>query len=339
MQLILVPIEEIATERWDEFILSPNTNGEFINTHKYLSYHPEGRFVDKSVGIIDEQSGNILCVFPAVLGNGNSVISHMGTSFAGPIFDLFKSSVVELLSYMDSIENHYQSLGFQSLDVRTSPVVFSKLHREDILWAFWKRGYCLQGISLGNIVDLSAFNNEENLFYIYESKRRNHVRKSLRDGGFSLCKAEMMPESLWNNLEKNLSRKFDTSPTHTFKEIQDLMNRFPDRIEVLYSEDIYDGLYGAMAVIYKYKQVFHTQYLDMNYSLSSRYPNLYLIHHLLIRAKEAGFRWFSFGPSTERWGDVLNKGLFNYKNQFANGTITYPRFVKSLDSHFEGGME
>jgi len=326
----LLTIDEIAIERWDEFILSSTTNGEFINTRRYLSYHPEGRFVDKSVGIIDEQSGNMLCAFPAVQGNSDSIVSHMGTSFAGPIFDLFKSSVVDLLSYMELIERYYRSLRFQSLDVRISPLIFSKLHREDMLWAFWKRGYYLQGISLGNVVDLSAFNNEEDLFHIYESKRRNQVRKSLRDGGFSLQKAEMMPENLWNSLENNLSRKFDTSPTHTFKEIQDLIRRFPDRIEVLYSEEVNDGLYGAMAVIYKFKQVFHTQYLDMNYELSSRYPNLYLIHHLLIRAKEAGFRWFSFGPSTERWGEKINEGLFNYKNQYGGGTCIYPRFVKSI---------
>jgi len=330
MQPNLVTIDEMAMERWDEFILSPTTNGEFINTHRYLSYHPEGRFVDKSVGIIDGQSGNILCVFPAVQGNNDSVVSHMGTSFAGPIFDLFKSSVFDLLSYMDLIEKHYYSLGFKSLEVRISPGVFSKLHREDVFWAFWKRGYCLQGISLGNIVDLSMFNNEEELFRIYESKRRNQVRKSLRDGGFSLFKVEMMPESLWESLERNLSRKFATSPTHTLKEIQDLINRFPDRIEVLYSEEADSDLYGAMAVVYKFKQVFHTQYLDMNYELSSTYPNLYLIHKLLLEAKYEGFKWLSFGPSTENWGEKINEGLFNYKKQFGSCTCMYPRFVKSI---------
>lgn len=330
MKPIVVTIDEIAIKRWDEFILSPTTNGEFINTRKYLSYHPEGKFVDRSVGIIDEQSGNILCVFPAVQESGGSIVSHMGTSFAGPIFDLFKSSVVDLLSYMELIEMYYRSLGFQSLDIRISPLIFLKLHREDILWAFWKRGYYLQGISLGNVVDLSAFNDEEDLFHIYRSKRRNHVRKSLRDGRFSLQKAEMMPENLWNNLENNLSRKFGTSPTHTFKEIQDLIRRFPDRIKVLYSEEVNDGLYGAMAVIYKFKQVFHTQYLDMNYELSSIYPNLYLIHKLLLLAKFEGFKWFSFGPSTERWGEKINEGLFNYKNQYGGGTCIYPRFVKNI---------
>jgi len=89
-------------------------------------------------------------------------------------------------------------------------------------------------------------------------------------------------------------------------------------------------VYGAFALIYKFKNVFHTQYLDMNYNISSEYPNLYLIHCLINTAVKEGFRYFSFGASTENGGEYLNETLYGYKNGYGGGSILLPKFTKEV---------
>ena len=43
-------VDEVGAEKIDAFIMDDNTNGEFISTWKYLSYH-KGRFLEDSIEI------------------------------------------------------------------------------------------------------------------------------------------------------------------------------------------------------------------------------------------------------------------------------------------------
>ena len=49
-------------EKVDNFIMDKSTNGEFINTVKYLSYHRDRKFSNEHVVIIDRESSEILAV-------------------------------------------------------------------------------------------------------------------------------------------------------------------------------------------------------------------------------------------------------------------------------------
>ena len=94
--------------------------------------------------------------------------------------------------------------------------------------------------------------------------------------------------------------------------------------------DTADGIYGAFGLIYLFKNVFHTQYLDLNYDYSTHYPNLLLITELIWEARRLGYRWFSFGASTESGGQVMNEGLYEYKAAYGGGDILLPVFTKCL---------
>ena len=89
-----------------------------------------------------------------------------------------------------------------------------------------------------------------------------------------------------------------------------------------------EGEYAAFALVYQFKHVFHTQYLDVNYRFTGEYPNLYLVHNLLIEAVRQGCRMFSFGASTEDGGNYLNEGLFAYKAGYGGGSILLPSYTK-----------
>ena len=69
----------------DKFVLHEETNGEFINTVRYLSYHKD-RFEEDSVYVVDEENGTVMGVVMATVDSGrSSVLSHGGTTFSGPV--------------------------------------------------------------------------------------------------------------------------------------------------------------------------------------------------------------------------------------------------------------
>lgn len=330
MNFSVVEKTTLSEEVWDAFILSEETNGEFINTQRYLSYHPDGRFQDVSCAIIDNGNKQIHCIFPAVLDRDDpsAVVSHQGTSFAGPIFHV-SSKTPEILEYIKLIDAHYKERGVRRLCSRCKPLPFWPKNscREELNWALFHTGHTMRGAHLGNYIDLSE-TTYASFLELCSGKRRNQIKKSLTNC-LTFREESQVSERSWIELTGNLQTKFNTFPTHSFREISELQSKFPDRIRSFY---VYSNEeYAALAVVYIYKNVFHTQYLDLNYSFASAYAHLFLIYNLVETAlKEKNISGFSFGPSTEAWGSVLNEGLYSYKRQYGGCGVIYPLFETCL---------
>lgn len=304
----------------DEFILNENTNGEFINSLNYLGYHPKGRFTDRSVFVIDEGSGEIRGVLFAAEepGNPQIVISHPGTTFAGIIVNR-KLSIKSMEEVVNIIMKYYEER-FESVIVRMRPDFFAVQPFGELDYFLQKRGYCYCMTGLSNVIDISGIQDEGDIFALYDSAKRNQVRKVLRDSQFVFNDQNEIRQDVWQNMNRILAEKHHTHSTHTFEEMHELMDRVPDHISA-YHVDHVNGEYGAFALIYRLKNVFHTQYLDTNYQYTGQYPNLLLIHNLMRIAREDGYSKFSFGVSTEERGEVLNYGLYNYKAGYGGGSI------------------
>ena len=46
-------------KKWDDFVMEKSINGTFLQTRRFLNYHPKDRFVDESI-IIYNKKNNIL---------------------------------------------------------------------------------------------------------------------------------------------------------------------------------------------------------------------------------------------------------------------------------------
>lgn len=332
MELKIIKISDLDEKeknKVDEFILDKSSNGEFINTLKYLSYHPDGRFIDDSIIVKDLSSGVIKSVVMAGcnISDKDLIVSHPGTTFSGPIFKSTQG-VGEIDEILKLILGYYENK-YYGIQFRTQPTVYSSQPIEDIPYLLIKSGFDLGYTALANVINLCDIKDEIDIFSTYESKRRNQVRKSIKDYDYNFQKEDLIDEYIWNNMNDNLERKFDASTTHSFSEITDLKDRFPENI-IPYVMHKNGGEYGAFALVYKFKNVFHTQYLDLNYNLRLEYPNLLLIHNLIKLAIDEGFRFFSFGASTENGGEDINEGLYNYKKGFGGGRIIQPVYKKVL---------
>lgn len=333
-KLELVSVEEMNEKEQmavDAFLLSPNTNGEFINSLKYLAYHPPGRFTEDSAVVRDIASKTIRGVMLATVDPEvpTRIISHMGTTFAGPILDQ-NLSIEGIETVLDVLMNYYEQK-YAEIVLKTTPPCYTAQPFDPIGYFLLRRGYSFGMTALANIIDLSNLKTEADILHLFDSKRRNQTKKALKNELFEFTMSSHVRPEVWGRMNENLHQKFNSKTTHTYEEICDLLQRVPERIQACYV-DTTEGDYGAFALIYKFKRVYHTQYLDTNYQYTGEYPNLLMILRLIQQALEEKYRYFSFGASTEAGGSILNRGLYNYKSGYGGGSILLPKYTWRKDT-------
>lgn len=313
----------------DDFILQRYTNGEFINSLRFLEYHPAERFQDDSIMIVDSRSKTIRAVMMAAKKSGceNTIVSHPGTTFAGPVIDRrLHIETIELI--LNLLLDYYESK-YDKVELKLTPEYYSYQSCNTIGYFLLKRGYQYGMTGLANMINISGLETEEDVLEMFTSKRRNQVRKVLKENNFKFYENSEIESAVWETMNQNIKEKFGSGTTHTLEEIWELQCRCKENIKPYYIKKE-NGEYGAFGLAFLYKNVFHTQYLDLNYLYSREYPNLLLILKLIMKARDLGYQYFSFGASTEKNGEILNYGLYNYKAEYGGGDIILPLYSKNV---------
>lgn len=323
-------LSEREKERADAFILQEHTNGEFINAPSFLDYHPAGRFWDDSVLVMDKEAGDIKAVMMAArkLGEEHTIVSHPGTTFAGPVLDR-RLSMENVEEVLDILLSYYEKR-YRKIELKLPPVYYPAQPYHTLDYFLLRRGYVYGMTGLANILRISKIQTEEDILKMFNGNKRNHVKKALKTDAFTFYESAEIKESVWENMNQNLETKFQSKTTHTLEEIRKLQEKFPQNIISFYA-DSKTGDYGAYGLAFCFQNVFHTQYLDVNYAFSGSYPNLYLILKMIQRAREMGYDYFSFGASTEDGGNILNYGLYHYKAGYGGGDVLLPLYTWEAD--------
>lgn len=322
-----INLSEREIAQADAFIMKETTTGEFINTFNYLGYHSKGRFQDDSIVVVDRGSGEIRGVMVAATDGEEGVTSYPGTTFAGPIVNRM-ARIEEAEAVLNHILDYYESK-YNIVKIKKIPEYYTRQPFQLMDYIFLHRGYSYGMTALANIIKIGQLFSTEDIFEIFCSKRRNQVRRVVKEKNFIFMESDVVREEVWINMNKNLHIKFASKTTHTLEEIRELKRRCPNNIKMCYVDTI-QGEYGAFAVIFLFKNVFHTQYLDVNYEYAKQYPNLLLILELIKLARKMGYEYFSFGASTERNGEILNRGLYSYKSEYGGGDILLPVYTKIM---------
>ncbi len=331
-ELVLLTLAE-ATERQrqdiDNFIMHPDTNGEFINTIKYLDYHPKDRFRDDSVFVVDGSSGAVRAVMMAasIPGEPDTIISHPGTTFAGPIVN--RRSMINVIEESISMMTAYYESKYSKVVLKTLPDCYALQPFGTVEYTLMLEGYESGIGALASMVNVEKYNGESDVIAGYDTTRRNELRRSQKDGLFTVEAGTEITEEAWTMMNETLKERFDSHTVHSLAEIRDLQQRFPEFITPYYVRTA-DGTQAAFALMYRFKHVFHTQYLDINYEYASQYPNRLLIHKLLVEASDGDYSFFSMGGCTENGGRTVNEGLYIYKARYGGGDVILPKFVKKV---------
>ena len=315
-------------KKWDSFVLHSSANGTFLQTRRFLSYHPAERFTDASLLVLD--GNNIVAVIPAceAIENGKRCFfSHRGSTFGGIVIDASRYNITTLQALFPLLEDYLRQAGYACAYFKPSSAVFCRKSPELMNYFFYQNGY-REIDELSFVIDCGSLGDD--ITATWSSGRRRDYRYSLKnDLCFRRLNGDEELAAFYEILRENLSRH-DAAPVHSLEELKEFRDsRFPEIVD-LYGVFRDNELLAGSMLFYFDNKVLHTQYLAQRSDAARLFVMNYLNYHLIELAKGKGFETFSFGISTEERGRVLNTGLAVFKEgfgtQFCNNRSFYKEF-------------
>lgn len=317
----ILPYSPDMEARWDRFIMEDSMNGTFLQTRKFLNYHPVDRFTDAS--FIVKKSGIIVAAIPGCNIDGK-FISHQGSTFGGPIISKDFYSGHKILEIIRAIDSHIAQ-NFKSIKLKPTSPIFTSTPTDLI-------DYTLEHVGYSRHTELSCYTpllqGSDPLEFCTRECRHN-FRQAEKQG---LTYGEI-PDSEMEKFYAFLmlsKARHNTKPVHTLAELQDLKQRFPE--EILFRGVWKDGVYLSGMMIFHFKQTntFHFQYLAPDDSKRESNATTALFVFAMREAAKAGCKKFSWGISTEEGGSYLNENLYRFKESFGALPCLNARYEKQM---------
>ena len=313
---------------WDRFVENESMNGTFLQTRKFIEYHPENRFLEHSLLIL--KGNKIVAVILAceIEEKGEKVFfSHKGTTFGGIIVASQIYSATNISHLMDVLEEYLKNEKFDRVYLKQTPTIFSKTNTDLIDYFLYQRGYN-QYTELNYYMCMEQYRKD--ILAQFSSSKRRDYRYSLKNNLIfkELCN-DLEIEQFYNVLQLNL-KKLSLSSVHSLEDLKDLkFNRFNERIHFfgIFKDDIM--IAGSMVFLFDNK-ILHTQYLCSDEKYLEYYPMDFLIFNLIAYAVKEGIEIFTFGVCTEDRGKYINLGLSRFKEGFGTEYCLNKSYEKIL---------
>ena len=301
-------------EKWDDFVLNKSMNGTFLQTRKFINYHPDGRFTDRSLVVLKGTELMATILACEVLDEGKrTFFAHKGTTFGGITLcdKVYSASSVNEL--MEAVHAFLQAEGFQKIYLKMVPDAYQKENANLLDYFLYKNGYTCYN-ELNYYMHLDRY--KEDVIAQFSSSKRRDYRYSLKNPlQFKLLETREEIAQFYEVLKLNLA-KLNLNAVHSLEDLYDLkFNRFDDEIRFygVYLED--KMIAGSMIFIFD-NRIFHTQYLSSDEQYLKIFPMDFLITNLIQTAVDMDMELFSFGICTEDQGRYLNLGLSRFKEGF-----------------------
>ena len=329
MELSIVKYNDSFESKWDTFIEKESLNGTFLQSRKFLNYHPKERFKDHSL-IVLKGTNTIVALIPAceIDDEGNKTLySHMGSTFGGIIVNRNSYNVKHIETIISALEEYCIQNSFNEMILKNSSAIFSKDRMDLIDYFLFKNNYKYYD-ELSFYVDCKKL--PDDIISAFSSGRRRDYKYSLKNGfEFKKLEKDSEIEEFYNLLLGNL-KKFNKKPVHSLDEILEFKNSRLKNIVEFYGVYQQNKMLSGSMVFKFEKEVFHTQYLASDQNNLKLFPMEFLNTNLIRIAKEQGYEYFSFGISTEDHGKVLNEGLAIFKEGFGSSYSVNRTYCKKL---------
>lgn len=314
---------------WDEFI-NNSINGTFLQSRRFLNYHPEGRFVDNSYVVYDEKN-RICALVPACLimdGERKILSSHSGSTYGGIITSKKYYLVKSVLDIIETINDFAREEGFDEIRLKLTPSIFGTENNDMLAFCLLHFGYERKD-DLNLYVDFSDY--KDNVLSNFTQGKRTNVN-NCNKLNVQLRKLEERKDvEIWYSILCETLEKYDRKPVHSLDEIMKLKD------EVLKEECEVYGLYledkmiaGSLMFYFNNASIAHTQYLAALHEYDKLSPMTYMYYAMIQLAKDRGYKKISFGIATEDMGAYLNTGLIFSKECYGSKYSLNDTFILKL---------
>lgn len=303
---------------WDRFVMEESANGTFLQTRRFLNYHPAGRFDDASL-VIENDKGAMVAAVPAAvqMRDGRRVfVSHPGSTYGGPVVRSSYCTAERLLPLCGALDA-YLAGQYDRAELKLTPELFCTVPGDLLEYALYHYDFA-QYIELNSFVP-TAGKTEAELFAQLDRNKKRNVKKCLAHGTeFVPLHSDEEIARFHELLAINLA-KYGLKPIHTVPELLDFKNsRLCD--EVRFYGVRAGGTMVAAGMLFYFRQanVLHAQNLSADLAITDYSPVSYLYYNVILEAARLGCKCLSWGISTEAHGQKLNMGLIENKEGYGS---------------------
>ncbi|MDR9862866.1 MULTISPECIES: GNAT family N-acetyltransferase [Pseudomonas] len=270
-----------------------------------MEYHAD-RFIDASLMIYEDEV--LVAVLPASR-NDSVLVSHGGLTYGGLILSQ-KVKAEAVLESVQAVMLFAKSNGFDKIIYKAIPYIFSTHGAQEDLYSLFKVGAEITRRDLSSIIYLDR--------RLKLSKGRKWLIARAKKNNLVVIDSQNWAEFI--GLLNDVLEKHGAVPVHTSQELELLASLFPDNISlrVVKSEE----KILAATLLFKFGEVVHTQYLATSAEGKEVGALDHLIETCIQESASGGFKYFSFGVSTEDGGKYINSGLLAQKESFGARAMT-----------------
>lgn len=308
-------------EKWDVFVLNSAINGNWLQSRRFLNYHPPGRFKDASFMIIGDKE-EIIAVCPACeyYEDGRKIIcSHRGSTYGGIIIEKKYYAAIKLIEILKMIKDYARNEGFTEIKIKMPVEVQAGngQYTDDLFQYAFQYSRFSEYKELNLLIDRRIY--DEDILSNISNGKRGHIRNCIKNGlRAEIINDDVEIEKFYDILTENLS-KYNAKPVHTLEELIEFKNKR------LKKECMFIGVYeneemiaGGMLFLFEKAKCIHTQYLSAKQSLNKLSPASFLYYSVIEQFIKMKYDYLTWGICTEDMGRYLNEGLVQNKEAYGS---------------------
>ncbi len=327
----IVKYESTYEDIWDSFITEKSCNGTFLQSRRFLNYHPEGRFADTSYLVFNDKQ-HLVAVCPAceIIEDGKKIFySHSGSTYGGILIDRKLYKTVKVIEIIRSIEEQCRADGFSRMLIKQTPSLLAAESADLIQYCFYYLEFqCCNELNL--YVDFESY--KEDIMAEFSQGKRTDVHNCQKRGLYyrKLTTYEEITE-LHRLLEITLA-KYRKKPVHTPEELYEFQTkRLHEECECfgVFGDD--KMLAASMMFYFNNVEIAHAQYLCAEPDYKQLSPMTFMYYVMLVEMRKRGYKKVSWGVATEDFGQYLNEGLVKSKEYYGSKYGVNQTFIKDFN--------
>lgn len=305
----LIRYTEEYNKVWEEWVESSNC-GVFLHTRKFLNYH-KNRFEDHS--LIFKNKNSVIAIMPMARESLSScMVSHPGITYGGLIYKT-RIKLDDIDEIFKLIIEYCRKLGFKKFIYKPIPYHIQRYPEQLDIFYLYKYGASIYSKEIWNTINLN-----------YQRKlskgRKWGFNKGIKNKLTIKASSSVKDLKQFHNiLSENLVKRHKTKPVHSINEFIELSTKFKNHINLKLVMDEFNRILGGCWIFNLNNNCVHSQYIACN-KLGMELNALdYLLESIIKECTTNNINNFSFGSSTEKNSEILNQGLFDFKNGFGIG--------------------